>query len=63
MQQENLLKVGHNRLAIGICGTDFHAFEGIQPFFAYPRILGHELAADLIEADGTDAFMPGNLSP
>jgi 2-desacetyl-2-hydroxyethyl bacteriochlorophyllide A dehydrogenase len=29
---------------VGICGTDLHAFEGNQPFFTYPRILGHELA-------------------
>jgi 2-desacetyl-2-hydroxyethyl bacteriochlorophyllide A dehydrogenase len=36
---------------IGICATDLHAFEGTQPFFNYPRILGHELAADLIELD------------
>lgn len=34
---------------IGICGTDLHAFEGTQPFFSYPRILGHELAGDLID--------------
>ena len=32
---------------IGICGTDLHAFEGTQPFFNYPRILGHELAATI----------------
>ncbi|MDP4282862.1 MAG: zinc-binding alcohol dehydrogenase family protein [Bacteroidota bacterium] len=44
---------------IGICGTDFHGYEGTQPFFAYPRILGHELAADLVEADGADDFIPG----
>ncbi len=25
---------------IGICGTDLHAFEGMQPYFEYPRILG-----------------------
>ncbi|MBB6674926.1 zinc-binding alcohol dehydrogenase family protein [Cohnella nanjingensis] len=30
---------------VGICGTDLHAFKGNQPFFSYPRILGHELAA------------------
>ncbi|MEO5594418.1 MAG: zinc-binding alcohol dehydrogenase family protein [Chitinophagaceae bacterium] len=36
---------------IGICGTDLHAFEGTQPFFSYPRILGHELAADIAETD------------
>ncbi|TYP76611.1 zinc-binding alcohol dehydrogenase family protein [Paenibacillus methanolicus] len=29
---------------IGICGTDYHAFKGNQPFFHYPRILGHELS-------------------
>jgi 2-desacetyl-2-hydroxyethyl bacteriochlorophyllide A dehydrogenase len=28
---------------IGVCGTDVHAFNGNQPFFSYPRILGHEL--------------------
>ena len=44
---------------IGICGTDLHAYEGTQPYFTYPRILGHELAADLIEADGAPDFVPG----
>lgn len=44
---------------IGICGTDLHAYKGIQPYFSYPRILGHELSADLIEADGADGFVPG----
>ena len=43
---------------IGICGTDLHAFEGTQPYFSYPRILGHELAADLIDADGAPDFRP-----
>jgi len=28
---------------VGICGTDMGAFRGRQPFFCYPRILGHEL--------------------
>lgn len=36
---------------IGICGTDLHAFEGTQPYFDYPRILGHELAGEIIETD------------
>ena len=30
--------------AIGICGTDIHAYGGNQPFFQYPRVLGHELS-------------------
>ncbi len=41
---------------IGICGTDLHAFEGTQPFFSYPRILGHELAADIVSGDQMDGF-------
>ena len=34
---------------VGICGTDLHAYRGNQPYFSYPRILGHELAA-VVEA-------------
>lgn len=41
---------------IGICGTDLHAFKGTQPFFSYPRILGHELAGDLVDFDGAPGF-------
>ncbi|WP_239616739.1 zinc-binding alcohol dehydrogenase family protein [Cohnella mopanensis] len=36
---------------VGICGTDLHAFKGNQPFFTYPRVLGHELAG-IIERIG-----------
>ncbi|KAA9036088.1 zinc-binding alcohol dehydrogenase family protein [Ginsengibacter hankyongi] len=41
---EVLLKVK----CLGICGTDLHAYKGRQPFFTYPRILGHEIAAEVI---------------
>ncbi|MDB5242875.1 MAG: alcohol dehydrogenase [Spirosoma sp.] len=44
---------------IGICGTDLHAFEGTQPYFSYPRILGHELATEFVEADSAPDFQPG----
>ena len=33
---------------IGICGTDYHAYRGNQPFFSYPRILGHELGVEVV---------------
>jgi len=42
---EALLKVHR----VGICGTDLHAYSGNQAFFQYPRILGHELAAEILE--------------
>lgn len=44
---------------IGICGTDLHAFQGTQPFFDYPRILGHEISGELIEADNAPGFVIG----
>ena len=44
---------------IGICGTDLHAFEGTQPFFNYPRILGHELAGELFEFNNAPGFNEG----
>ena len=44
---------------IGICGTDLHAFEGTQPYFSYPRILGHELAGELVAFDDAPGFEVG----
>jgi 2-desacetyl-2-hydroxyethyl bacteriochlorophyllide A dehydrogenase len=46
-QGETLLRIRR----VGICGTDLHAYEGTQPFFQYPRILGHELAAEIAATD------------
>jgi 2-desacetyl-2-hydroxyethyl bacteriochlorophyllide A dehydrogenase len=45
---------------IGICGTDLHAFEGTQPFFNYPRILGHELGAVIDAVDPGHGFAAGD---
>ena len=44
-----LVRVEH----VGLCGTDIHAFGGKQPFFEYPRILGHELGV-VIEELGSE---------
>jgi hypothetical protein len=47
---------------LGICGTDLHAFGGRQPFFSYPRVLGHELAGEIVEIDeNTYGFHPGDM--
>jgi len=46
-QGEALLRIRK----VGICGTDLHAYSGNQAFFTYPRILGHELAAEVVEID------------
>lgn len=40
---------------VGICGTDYHAYRGKQPFFSYPRVLGHELGAEVVAIGGSQA--------
>lgn len=45
VEQHSLIKVKR----IGICGTDIHAYEGTQPYFTYPRTLGHELSGEIVQ--------------
>ena len=46
---------------IGVCGTDIHAYAGKQPFFSYPRILGHELGVQVIATgNGVMNVKPGD---
>ncbi|MER8507198.1 MULTISPECIES: zinc-binding alcohol dehydrogenase family protein [unclassified Mesorhizobium] len=46
-----LVAVNH----VGICGTDYHIFDGKHPFLAYPRIMGHEVSGTVIEVgEGVD---------
>jgi 2-desacetyl-2-hydroxyethyl bacteriochlorophyllide A dehydrogenase len=33
---------------VGVCGSDLHAFRGRQPFFTYPRVVGHELGVEVV---------------
>lgn len=40
--------------SIGVCGTDLHAFAGRQPFFSYPRVLGHELGVEVLSVPDND---------
>jgi 2-desacetyl-2-hydroxyethyl bacteriochlorophyllide A dehydrogenase len=40
---------------VGICGTDLHAYRGRQPFYSYPRILGHELGVEILEIGPNEA--------
>jgi len=50
------VKIAH----IGICGTDYHIFEGTHPFLQYPRIMGHELSGTIADANGSAAFKAGD---
>lgn len=46
---------------IGICGTDYHIFEGKHPFLNYPRIMGHELAVEVVEAPEGTGWQRGDI--
>jgi len=37
----------------GICGSDVHAYQGHLPVVTFPRVLGHEMAGEIVEI-GTD---------
>jgi threonine dehydrogenase-like Zn-dependent dehydrogenase len=46
---------------VGLCGTDFHAYRGRQPFVTYPRILGHELGVEVMAVgEGARDLAPGD---
>jgi 2-desacetyl-2-hydroxyethyl bacteriochlorophyllide A dehydrogenase len=46
---------------VGVCGTDLHAFRGRQPFFNYPRVLGHELGVEVLDAGGGADALPAGV--
>ena len=46
---------------VGICGTDYHIYEGLHPFLEYPRVMGHELSATIVESDLSSSFKVGQL--
>jgi 2-desacetyl-2-hydroxyethyl bacteriochlorophyllide A dehydrogenase len=45
---------------IGVCGTDLHIFQGDQPYFVYPRIMGHELSGEIVESDPSSRLKSGD---
>jgi len=56
------LRPGWVRVAIrhiGICGTDYHIFEGTHPFLEYPRVMGHELSGVVVDANGSAVLANG----
>jgi 2-desacetyl-2-hydroxyethyl bacteriochlorophyllide A dehydrogenase len=34
---------------VGLCGSDLNSYRGKNPMISYPRILGHEVAATIVE--------------
>ena len=52
---EALVAVAH----VGICGTDYHIFEGKHPYLAYPRVMGHEVSGTVVAVGDGVAVSPG----
>lgn len=44
---------------IGVCGTDYHILQGKHPFLDYPRVMGHELAVEVVEAPAGSGWSTG----
>lgn len=40
----------------GICGSDIGAYKGVNPLITYPRIIGHEIAGEVIAVPTTKPF-------
>ncbi len=47
---------------VGVCGTDLHIFEGKHPFLHYPRVMGHELAGEVVHAPPGSMLRPGQAA-
>lgn len=45
---------------VGVCGTDLHIFTGNQPYLAYPRVMGHEIAGTVEQAPAGSALQVGD---
>ena len=45
---------------VGVCGTDMHIYQGNQPYFVYPRVMGHELSGEIVEAGAGSELKPGD---
>ncbi|HXJ44550.1 MAG TPA: zinc-binding alcohol dehydrogenase family protein [Bryobacteraceae bacterium] len=47
-------------IVVGMCGTDLSTFRGKNPIVSYPRIPGHEIAAEIV---GVGQDVPAQFAP
>lgn len=56
-ENEALIKIK----SVGICGSDVGAYRGVNPLVSYPRIIGHELAGEVVEiGENSKGIKPGD---
>lgn len=56
---EGLVRIGVRH--VGLCGSDFNTFKGLNPLVQLPRIPGHEIGGEILDVGaGVDpAYAPG----
>ncbi|WP_156253361.1 alcohol dehydrogenase catalytic domain-containing protein [Pseudactinotalea terrae] len=57
-----VLKPGYALLRLtygGICGSDLAAYRGTSAYVSYPRVIGHELAAEVMEVEDSHGLTSG----
>lgn len=42
---------------VGLCGSDLNSYRGKNPMVTYPRILGHEVAATVVQGSSAHPFL------
>ncbi len=42
---------------VGFCGSDLNSFRGLNPLVSYPRILGHEVSATVLQTPEKDSTL------
>ncbi|HET7811784.1 MAG TPA: zinc-binding alcohol dehydrogenase family protein [Steroidobacteraceae bacterium] len=47
---------------VGVCGTDMHIVRGTQPYLSYPRVMGHELGCEVVEAPAGSELKSGDAA-
>jgi len=47
---------------VGLCGSDLNSYRGCNPMVSYPRILGHEVAAIVAEANPNAPEWPAGMA-
>lgn len=53
-EDELLLRVKR----VGLCGSDLNSYRGRNPMVVYPRVLGHEIAATVLEGTAAHPELP-----
>ena len=46
---------------VGFCGSDLKSFRGLNPLITFPRILGHEVSATVVEDFGSEGNLPSGI--